>query len=123
MLFLCIAAQDADAQYRARYRGSYSTGIKSYPGGAYRGTTTIRSFSRSPGYGVHGPAYTTIYFTNRAPIYRYSAGHPLSQATLYSRSPYPRATYRTPPVIQYYRPPSYYRVPQRRPGVTIGIQF
>ncbi len=124
--FVLAATEDANAQQRVRYRGSYSSyssGIRSYPGGAYRGTTTIRSYSRSPSYHRHGPSYNTIYFTNRAPVYRYSVGHPLSQSTRYSRNPYPHTTYRAPTVIRHYTQPHHYHVPTRRPGITIGIQF
>lgn len=129
-LVFTLLADEADAQLRSRrdvIRGSYSARIQSYPGGTYRGSTTIRSISHDHNH--HGPSYTTVYRTNRAPSYRYSTGHPLSQTSVYSRSPYPRSNYHThtaPTVMRYGQ--SYHHTPiysprYTRPGITIGIRF
>jgi hypothetical protein len=133
-LAFTVLVDQADAQYsrgRSTYRGAYSTGIQTFPGGSYRGSTTIRSVARDP---LRGRSYTTIYSTNRSPVYRYATSHPLSLSSSYSRSPYPRGTYRSgSTIIHYGRQPNYgsrygspIYVPRsryNRPGVTIGIRF
>jgi hypothetical protein len=133
-LAFTVLVDQADAQYsrgRSTYRGAYSTGIQTFPGGSYRGSTTIRSVSRDP---YRGRGYLTTYYTNRSPVYRYATSHPLSQTSSYSHSPYPRGAYRSGTTVIHYGRQSHYgnhygspiyvpRTRYTRPGITIGIQF